>query len=132
MPEIDLYKIPEFDPEHVASILFGNQSIKDNSPSDYPYTGAWIVPSKKISKTPCYTNTAFVNQEELETSINKIRQMVAEGKLLIHPGSGLLVAPKKLDRTPSWTCPASVDTSPSRDVLFQQSNLLELRGAQIP
>ena len=69
MPEIDLYKIPEFDPEPIASILFGNQSIKDNSPSDHPYTGAWIIPSKIISKTASYKNTAFVNQEELETSI---------------------------------------------------------------
>ena len=68
MPEIDLYEIPEFDPEHIASILFGNQSIKDDSPSDDPYTGAWIIPSKTISKTAPYKNTAFVNQEEVETS----------------------------------------------------------------
>ena len=72
MPEIDLYKIPEFDPEQIASILFGNQSIKDNSPSDHPYTGAWIIPSKIISKTASYKNTAFVNQEELETSITDL------------------------------------------------------------
>jgi len=68
MPEIDLYEIPEFDPEHIASILFGNQSIKDDSPSDDPYTGAWIIPSKTILKTAPYRNTAFVNQEEVETS----------------------------------------------------------------
>jgi hypothetical protein len=30
-----------------------------------------------------------------------------------------------------WTCPASVDTSPSRSVLVYQSNLLELSRAQI-
>ena len=72
MPEIYLYKTPEFDPEHIASILFGNQSIKDNSPSDYPYTGAWIIPPKTISKTASYKNTAFVNQEELETSITDL------------------------------------------------------------
>ncbi len=72
MPEIDLYKIHEFDPEHIASILFGNQSIKDDSPSDDPYTGAYIIPSKPISKTPSYKNTAFVNQEEFETSITDL------------------------------------------------------------
>jgi hypothetical protein len=72
MPEIALYKIPEFDPAHSASILFGSQSIKDNSPSDYPYTGAWIIPSKIIPKTASYKNTAFVNQEELETSITDL------------------------------------------------------------
>jgi hypothetical protein len=30
-----------------------------------------------------------------------------------------------------WTCPGTVDTFPSRSVLFYQSNLLELGGAQI-
>ncbi len=32
------------------------------------------------------------------TSINKVRQMVADGKLVVHPGSGLLVAPEELDK----------------------------------
>ncbi len=69
MPEIDLYKIPsEFDPEQIASIIYGNQSIEDNSPSDYPYTGACGISSKIIPKTASYRNTAFVNQEEFETS----------------------------------------------------------------
>ena len=41
-------------------------------------------------------------------------------------GSSVAVAAVKF-----WTCPASADTSPSRNVLFSQSNLLELGGAQI-
>jgi hypothetical protein len=71
MPEIDLYKMPnEFDPEQIASIIYGNQLIEDNSPNDYPYTGAWgvIFPRKILEMAP-YKNTAFVNQEEFETSI---------------------------------------------------------------
>lgn len=42
--------------------------------------------------------------QELETSINKVRQMVANGNLVVHPGSGLLVAPEelnKIDKPPS-------------------------------
>jgi len=70
MPEIDLYKTPnESDPEQIASIIYGNQLIEDNSPSDYPYTGAWVILPKIIAKIAPYRNTAFVNQEEFETSI---------------------------------------------------------------
>ncbi len=72
MPEIDLHRIPNgFDPAQIPSIVYGNKSIKDNSPSDYPYsdTGAWEVLPKKFSKTVFCENTAFVNQEEFSTSI---------------------------------------------------------------
>jgi 7-cyano-7-deazaguanine synthase in queuosine biosynthesis len=35
-------------------------------------------------------------------------------------------------RTEGWTCPVSVDTSPSRSVAFYQCSLLEFSGAQVP
>ena len=72
MPEIDLHRIPNgFDPAQIPSIVYGNKSIEDNSPSDYPYsdTAAWEFLPKKFSKTVFYKNTAFVNQEEFSTSI---------------------------------------------------------------
>ncbi|MFH1673358.1 MAG: hypothetical protein ABIF87_08035 [Pseudomonadota bacterium] len=70
MPEIDLYKMLNgFDPAQVPSIIYGNQSIEDNSPSDYPYTGAWVFSPKLSSKMARYRNTPFVNQEESDTSI---------------------------------------------------------------
>lgn len=70
MPQIDLYKIhSEFDPRQIASIIYGNQLIEDNSPNDYPYTGAWGISAKIKSKTASYRNTAFVNQEVSETSV---------------------------------------------------------------
>jgi hypothetical protein len=34
-----------------------------------------------------------------------------------------------VQRLIQWTCPGSVDTFPSRSVLFSQSNLLELSRA---
>ncbi|MBU4258339.1 MAG: hypothetical protein KKI12_00455 [Proteobacteria bacterium] len=71
MPEIDLYKmLNRFDPAQIPSIVYGNKSIEDNSPNDYPYTdtAAWELPSKIFSKTR-YRNTAFVNQEESDTFI---------------------------------------------------------------
>jgi hypothetical protein len=43
MPELDSYIIHRRIGEGLkASIAYGNQSIEDKSPSDYPYTGAWI------------------------------------------------------------------------------------------
>ena len=72
MPEINLHRIPNgFDSAQILSIVYGNKSIEDNFPSDYPYsdTGAWEVWPKKFSKTLFYKNTAFVNQEEFSTSI---------------------------------------------------------------
>ena len=70
MPEVDSYKIPNgFDKEQIASIVYGNQLIEDNSPSDYPYTGAWGFSPTRFSKISHYRNTAFVNQEESDTSI---------------------------------------------------------------
>ncbi|GMQ79906.1 MAG: hypothetical protein BMS9Abin03_357 [Thermodesulfobacteriota bacterium] len=70
MPEVESYKIPNgFDKEQIASIVYGNQLIEDDSPSDYPYTGAWIISPKKISRMARYKNTAFVNQEESDASI---------------------------------------------------------------
>jgi len=72
MSEIDLHRIPNwFDPAQIYSIVYGNKSIEDNSPSDYPYfdTAAWEFLPKKFSKTVFYKNTAFVNQEEFSTSI---------------------------------------------------------------
>jgi hypothetical protein len=72
MPEIDLHGIPKgFDPAQIPSIVYGNKSIEDNSPSDYPYsdTAACEFLPKKIPKRVFYKNTAFVNQEEFSTSI---------------------------------------------------------------
>ena len=70
MPEIDWYRMPNrFDPAQNPSIIYGNQSIEDNSPSDYPYTGAWDFSPIRFSKISHYKNTAFVNQEESDTSI---------------------------------------------------------------
>jgi len=72
MPEIDLHRIPNgFDPAQIPSSEYGNKSIEDNSPSNYPYsdTAVWEFLPKKFSKTVFYKNTAFVNQEELSTSI---------------------------------------------------------------
>ena len=69
MPQIDFYKTPcEFDPEEIPSIIYGNQLIEDNSPSDHPYTGAWGDLKKIFSKRTFYKNTATVNQEQVETS----------------------------------------------------------------
>ena len=73
MPEIDLHRIPNgFDPAQIPSIVYGNKSIEDNSPSDYPYsdTAAWEFLPKKFSKPVFYKNTAFVNQEEFSASIS--------------------------------------------------------------
>jgi len=72
MPEIDLHRIHKgFDPAQIPSIVYGNKSIEDNSPSDYPYsdTAACKFLPKKIPKKIFYKNTAFVNQEEFSTSI---------------------------------------------------------------
>jgi hypothetical protein len=72
MPEIELHRIPNgFDPAQIPIIVYGNKSIEDNSPSDYPYcdTGPWEVLPKRFSKAVFYNNTAFVNQEEFSTSI---------------------------------------------------------------
>ena len=72
MPEIDLHRIPNgFDPAQIPSIVYGNKSIEDNSPSDYPYsdTAACEFLQKKSPKKVFYKNTAFVNQEEFSTSI---------------------------------------------------------------
>lgn len=72
MPEIDWYGIPKgFDPAQIPSIVYGDKSIKDNSPSDYPYsdTAACEFLPKKIPQRVFYKNTAFVNQEEFSTSI---------------------------------------------------------------
>jgi len=72
MPEIDLHRIPNwFDPAQIPSIVYGNKSIEDNSPSDYPYsdTAACEFLPKKFPERVFYKNTAFVNQEEFSTSI---------------------------------------------------------------
>ena len=72
MPEIDLHRIPNgFDPAQIPSIVYGNKSIKDNSPSGYPYsdTEACEFFLKKFPKKVFYKKTAFVNQEEFSTSI---------------------------------------------------------------
>ncbi len=74
MPAIDYYKIPddEFDPKRIPSIIYGSQLIEDNSPSDYPYTGAWVIPQKIILTKASYRNTALVNQQEFEPSITDL------------------------------------------------------------
>jgi len=72
MPEIDWCKMPNgFEPAQIPSIVYGNKSIEDNSPSDYPYTdtAAREFSPKIFLKMVCYGNTAFVNQEESDTSI---------------------------------------------------------------
>jgi len=72
MPESDLHRMTNgFDPTQIPSIVYGNKSIEDNSPSDYPYTDTTaqdfspIIFSRKVR----YGNTAFVDQEESDTSI---------------------------------------------------------------
>ncbi len=72
MPEIDLHRIPNgFDPAQIPSIVYGNKSINDNSPSGYPYsdTEAYESFPKKFPRRVFYKKTAFVNQEEFSTSI---------------------------------------------------------------
>jgi len=72
MHEIDLHRMSNgFDPAQIPSIVYGNKSIEDNSPSDYPYTdtAAREFSSKIFSKMVRYGNTAFANQEESDTSI---------------------------------------------------------------
>ena len=72
MPDIDFHRIPNgFDPAQIPSIVYGNKSIEDNSPCDYPYsdTAACEFLPKKIPERVFYKNTAFVNQEEFSTSI---------------------------------------------------------------
>lgn len=66
MPELDLQKnAPE-----KASIAYGNKNLIDDSPSDYPYTGAWIpLLQQPPPVTPCRI-TAAVNQEEHDTLIS--------------------------------------------------------------
>lgn len=72
MPEIDSYKkLYGFDPRQIPSIVYGNKSIEDNSPSYYPDTGSWDVSPETISFSilPRFKNTAYVNQEESDTTI---------------------------------------------------------------
>ena len=68
MHELEIHN--EHDPKQIASIIFGNQLIEDNSPNDDPYTGAWVIlPKIKSEKITQYKNTPFVNQEESDTLI---------------------------------------------------------------
>ncbi len=72
MHEIDLYKDPyRFDTRQIYSIVYGDQLIEDDSPSDHPYTGAWDFSQITIPFLPPvrYENTAYANQEESDTSI---------------------------------------------------------------
>jgi hypothetical protein len=68
MPELNSYIIHRRLGEGLkASIAYGNQSIEDKSPSDYPYTGAWIPLLKQYPTGAHYSITAAVNQEEQGT-----------------------------------------------------------------
>jgi hypothetical protein len=71
MPDIDLYRMTNgFDFAQIPSIVYGNKSIEDNSPSDYPNTDTAVQKfSPIIFLKMVYGNTAFVNQEESDTSI---------------------------------------------------------------
>ena len=72
MHEIDLYKDPyRFDTRQIYSIVYGDQLIEDDSPSDHPYTGAWDFSQITTPFLPPvrYENTAYANQEESDTSI---------------------------------------------------------------
>lgn len=72
MPESDLHRMTNgFDPAQIPSIVYGSKSIEDNSPSNYPYTDTAVQNFSPIifSIMVRYGNTAFVNQEESDTSI---------------------------------------------------------------
>ena len=73
MPEIDLHGIHKgFDPAQIPSIVYGNKSIEDNSPSDYPYSDTTTCDSlpRNLPEKIFYKRTAFVeHQEEFSASI---------------------------------------------------------------
>jgi hypothetical protein len=69
--------------------------------------------------------------------LSQLQQNVFYASLLCTTAATLLpIAPSAHQRLlwhqGEWTCPASVDTSPSRSALFSQFNLLVLGGAQMP
>lgn len=88
MPNIDLHRMTNgFDPLQIPSIVYGNKSIEDNSPSDYPHTDTAVreFSLKIFPKMVRYGNTAFVNQEESDTSIIDLpenRDSITQANLL--------------------------------------------------
>ena len=72
MPEINLHGIRKgFDPAQIPSIVYGNKSIEDNSPSDLSNISAWLlypgaqpVTKFKVGISPT------VNQEYREATVN--------------------------------------------------------------
>ena len=70
MPELFLNEIPEKFKPVIARMAHGNESIEDDFPGDFQYSGEWII---KLQVPPipnaCYIRTALVNQEESITPI---------------------------------------------------------------
>jgi len=78
MPNIDPCRMyDEFDQEQIASIVFNDSLIEDNSPSNRPDTGGWgelrILPSSK-SIMPRFRDTAFADQGEFDASIFDLKE----------------------------------------------------------
>lgn len=70
MPVLELHKIQKrFDAAQRASISYGNQSIKDNSPSTFPSAGAWIALLQQSPTAAHYIITVFVDREGKHTRI---------------------------------------------------------------
>jgi len=72
MPEIDSHRMTNrFYPAQILSFVYGNKLIEDNSPSDYPNTDTAVREFSPVIflKMVRYGNSAFVNQEESDTSI---------------------------------------------------------------
>lgn len=72
MHKIGLYKDPYgLDTRQIYSIVYGDQLIEDDSPSDHPFTGAWDFSQKTTLILPPvrYENTPYANQEESDTSV---------------------------------------------------------------
>ncbi len=71
MPELDLHKTHKgVEASQKASRVYGNQSIEDNSPSAYPYTGAWSCSHQPPLTRAHYRTNAAVNQEEHDAIIH--------------------------------------------------------------
>ena len=63
MPDLDLAA-------QKPSIVYGNQLIEEDFPSDIPYTGAWVISFKKFPTAVHYSITPTVNQEESDILIS--------------------------------------------------------------
>ncbi len=72
-------------------------------------------------------------QQMMQESINSYMQLLNTPPFYVSEQSQEgQQATQQTFQQASWTYPASVDTFPSRSVLFSQSNLLKLGGTQVP